>query len=109
MKQQSFNILYFVRRTRLNKLGETPILTRITYNGVRAEFKLKRYVDPKKWNSAKNKVNGNDPTAVELNKYLKTVQLSLLNIHRKLEMEETEVTANRIKELYLGKDVSHSA
>ena len=57
MKRQSFSIVFFIRKTRLNKKGETPVMARITYHGVRAEFQTKRDVLPSKWNVAKEKVN----------------------------------------------------
>lgn len=46
MKRQTFAVLFYIKKARIGKLGETPILARITLNGVRAEFQLKRKVKP---------------------------------------------------------------
>jgi site-specific recombinase XerD len=102
MKKQSFSIVFFVRKTRLNKKGETPVMARITYHNVRAEFQTKRDVSPSKWNVAKEKVNGSDASAGETNRYLDEVRVKLLSIHRELECEGKEITAHIIKGAYLG-------
>jgi hypothetical protein len=86
MKKQSFSIVFFIRRTRLNKKGETPVMTRITYHNVRAEFQIKRDVLPCRWNVAKERVNGSDAVAGEVNRYLDEVRVMLMSIHRDMDV-----------------------
>ena len=45
MKRQTFNVLFFIRKTRTVKSGETPIMLRITIQGQLAEMQLKRTVN----------------------------------------------------------------
>ena len=33
MKRQTFAVLFYIKKARIGKLGETPILARITLNG----------------------------------------------------------------------------
>lgn len=46
MKRQTFNVLFFIRKTRTVKSGETSIMLRITIQGQLAEMQLKRTVKP---------------------------------------------------------------
>ena len=50
MKRQTFNVLFFIRKTKLKKSGETPIMLRITIEGQLTELQLKRDVMPILWN-----------------------------------------------------------
>lgn len=52
MKRQTFNVLFFIRKTRTVKSGETPIMLRITIQGQLAEMQLKRTVKPELWSQA---------------------------------------------------------
>lgn len=49
MKRQTFNVLFFIRKTKLKKSGETPIMLRITIEGQLTELQLKRDVMPTQW------------------------------------------------------------
>lgn len=103
MKKQTFTILFVIRKARTGKKGETPILVRITVNGTRDEIKLKRAVRPENWNAKKQVVKECDKLSAEINKYLNSVRLALLNIHRELEQDEKAINARIIKDIYLGK------
>ena len=87
MKRQTFNVLFFIRKTRTVKSGETPIMLRITIQGQLAEMQLKRTVKPELWSQAKERCTGKDSKSVEVNRYLESVKLRLYEIHRTLENE----------------------
>jgi hypothetical protein len=46
MKRATFNILFFIKRSKLLKTGEALIYLRITSNGENAEISLKRSIKP---------------------------------------------------------------
>ena len=85
MKRQTFNALFFIRKTQLKKSGETSIMLRITIEGQLTELQLKRDVMPTQWNQAKERCTGKDATSMEINRYLQSVKLRLLDIHREME------------------------
>ena len=60
---------------------------RITVNGQRAEIQIKRSVDISKWNSQKECAIGKERKSMELNHYLDTVRMKVLQIHRELEAD----------------------
>ena len=106
MKRRTFAILFFIKRTRLLKTGESTIIVRITVNGIRDEFLLKRAVKPENWDSKKERILGNDDLSIELNRYLDSVRVSIYSIHRELEQNNKEITARIIKQRFLGQNQS---
>ena len=61
MERISFSLLFYIRRTKLNKAGEVPIFMRITVNGQRADASARRFIEPRLWNTAKGKAVENEP------------------------------------------------
>ena len=107
MKRHTFNVLFFIRKTRTVKSGETPIMLRITIQGQLAEMQLKRTVKPTLWSQAKEKCTGKDAKSVEVNRYLESVKLRLYDIHRTLEDENKLINPMEIKRRFLGLDEKH--
>ena len=107
MKRQTFNVLFFIRKTKLKKSGETPIMLRITIEGQLTELQLKRDVMPTQWNQAKERCTGKDAKSVEVNRYLESVKLRLYDIHRTLEDENKLINPMEIKRRFLGLDEKH--
>lgn len=105
--KQTFNVLFFVRRTKLKKSGDTPIMLRITIEGQLAEIQLKRDVKPNYWNQAKERCTGKDSASLEINRYLESVKLRLFEIHRKMEEEGKLINPIEIKRKFLGLDEEH--
>jgi hypothetical protein len=100
MKRQTFNVLFFIRKTRTVKSGETPIMLRITIQGQLAEMQLKRTVKPELWSQAKERCTGKDAKSVEVNRYLESVKLRLYDIHRTLEDENKLINPMEIKDAF---------
>ena len=107
MKRQTFNVLFFIRKTRTVKSGETPIMLRITIQGQLAEMQLKRTVKPELWSQTKERCTGKDSKSVEVNRYLESVKLRLYEIHRTLEDEHKLINPMEIKRRFLGLDEKH--
>lgn len=51
--KDTFNVLFFIRKTRLLKNGDAAIQMRITVSGQFQELHTKRQVNPKCWNQKK--------------------------------------------------------
>lgn len=104
MEKTSFSVLFYIRKTRLNKSGEAPVLLRLTVNGRREELRIHRFINPKLWNTAKGKATENGKGCKELNLYLDAIQSRLLRAQLDLELEGLPVTATTVLNRYLGKD-----
>lgn len=103
MQRNYFTILFFIKKSKLLKNGEAPICMRITVNGKRAEVQIKRSIDVSNWNAQKECAIGKDRKAMELNHYLETIRMKVLQIHRELEQDGLSVTAEILKSRYYGK------
>lgn len=105
--KQTFNVLFFIRKTKLKKSGDTPIMLRITIEGQLVEMQLKRDVKPSFWNQSKERCTGKDSASLEINRYLESVKLRLFEIHRKMEEERKYISSMEIKRKFLGLDEEH--
>ena len=104
MERTTFSLLFYIRRTKLNKEGEAPIFMRVTVNGQRADASVKRFIAPRLWNTAKGKAVENGRGCRELNLYLDAVSANVLRARRNLELEGAEISAHTVLNRYLGKD-----
>ena len=103
MERLTFSLLFYIRRTKLNRHGEAPVMMRITVNGVRADASLKKTILADLWNSDKGKATEKKREGKELNLYLDAVYMRILKIQRDLEIEGIDVTASAILNRYLGR------
>ena len=53
MKRSSFNVLFFLKKTKLLKNGEASVCMRITVDGTRVENNIRKSIDPSLWSQAK--------------------------------------------------------
>ncbi len=104
MERTTFSVLFYIRRSKLNRLGEAPVIMRITVNGERINAYLKKAIDPKLWNGQRGRAIEKTPFARELNNYMDAVKLRLIKIQRDMEVDGVVITASRILDRYLGKD-----
>ena len=98
---ETFTILFWLFKAKMRN-GKAPIYCRITINGKRAQFSLKRSIDPDKWNSSSGTAKGNSEEARILNSYLNKVKNDLHKHFNLLEAKEEFITADTIKNSYLG-------
>jgi hypothetical protein len=70
----TFNLLYYLKKAKVNSLGEVPIYLRITIDGKITEISTKRTIQPSKWNSTSQKSSGSTEESKSLNFYLKSFE-----------------------------------
>lgn len=91
MERTTFCLLFYIRRTKLNRNGEAPIMMRITVNGVRVDASVKKTILPEFWSAAKGKALEKKREYKELNLYLDSIRLRIMKIQRELEIEGVAV------------------
>lgn len=104
MERKTFKILFFIKKTRVSKNGEVPVLLRVTVNGLRTETSVNLKVNPDLWHAPIGKTLGTDRKSEELNDTLDTIKLKIMKIYREMEFDGVTVTAKGIIEKYQGKD-----
>ena len=70
---KTFNLLFFVKKTKIKANGTAPIYLRITIDGKPKEIASKRYIQPDKRDNKLQKVSGSSDEIKSLNMYLKTL------------------------------------
>lgn len=100
---KTFNLLFYVKKSKINSVGESPIYLRITIDSKIAEISTKRTVKPTKWNSAMQKVSGSSEECRSLNYYLKTFEQKVYETYHELIRDKETVTCEALKNKLLGK------
>ena len=104
---RTFGILFYLKKSKVDSNGLTPIYLRITVDGVRKEVSVKRRIEQSKWSTAANKAVGRSSDIKELNAYLDIITSKLYQHHKDLIESGERVTAQRIKNKFLGKTVQN--
>lgn len=103
-QRTTFSVAFYIRRTRLNKHGESPIHMRITVNRLRADTTVKKTISPNQWDSVRGRASAKSILGKELNLYLDTVRAKIIRIHRDMEMDGERITAQKVLDRYLGRN-----
>ena len=102
MKHANTFGVHFTLRTR-EQNGKNPVYARITVNKTRCELSLKHYLHKNDWNDIKGIAKPKNEELKQLNSYLEEVRGKLVRHYRELLMQEKEVTAESVKDAYVGK------
>lgn len=99
----TFSVNFIIR---MNKKDKTSALlyARISVNGRRTEISLKEHIKTAEWDPAREVLKGKLPHVKSLNKYIEDIRFRLKEIYRALEQKGLMITADGIKEAYLGRN-----
>ena len=103
--QNTFSLLFYLKKTRLNKNGEVPIYFRITVNGIRTALSLHRSVDLKLWDTNLGLVKGSTQYSKSINKEIKLVESKVFEYARNLRDVGIEISSVNLKNSLLGKGI----
>ncbi len=98
---QLLYVKFFLRTTRKNpKTG--VIYIRITYNAQRVDFSFNKRVEISSWDSVNGLVKSSGQDYLRINRGIASVKSKIYGIFDKLVYEEKYITAEILKNLYLG-------
>ena len=98
---QNFTIGFIIRAGRLSQ-GRAPIFARISIDGKRTEFSVKRSIPPELWNKEAGKVRPKSKEAAEINPFLDKVRKRLLECYSEALLSGKVITGQYIKNLFFG-------
>ena len=101
--QNTFSVLFYPRKYDIDKNGFAPIYLRITVNGKRSEFSIKRKVLFTQWNPEGGKARGTTMDVRELNRHMDVIKSKIYKIQAQLTDKQEVITANKVKQIYQGK------
>ncbi|MBU2060454.1 MAG: site-specific integrase [Bacteroidetes bacterium] len=102
MKRATFNILFFIKRTKLLRNGEAPICMRITINKQSSDTSLKRSIRPELWDTTRNKCKGQSDQAKAINEYIESVRGQIYTHQQTMQERGKDFDAKTITNAFLG-------
>jgi len=87
----SVSIAFFLRGTRLNVKGMSPVYARVSINGRRVNSSTGIFVDPTKWVPGRAAVKGNNEYARTINTSLDNMRNAILKFINTLEANPISV------------------
>lgn len=99
---QTFNVLFWIYKSRTKVNGQAPIYCRITVNGKRTQFSVHRDIDPQRWISTAGMAKGNSEESRTLNAYLDMIKGEIHKHYNRMLASGQFISADTIKNSYLG-------
>lgn len=99
---QTFAVLFWLNKAKVNSKGLVPIWIRITVDGKRAECSTQKQINPDYWNNEKNRVGSNEPNHQAINDFLLMIQAEITKHYNGLLSMKEYVTAEDVKNSYKG-------
>ena len=84
MRQETFTILFLMRKGRPKKNGLASVYARITTGSLRQEFYFHCEGKPEMWNQHKEHATGTNKLAIQINKRLDNFRVKIIGIRSKL-------------------------
>ncbi len=104
MERNTFNINFYVQKTRIAKNGEVPVVMRVTINGQRVVTSVNLKIELSKWNAAAGKSSGNTRRDYELNARIDTIRARMMQVYREMELDREPISAQVVVDKYLGRN-----
>ena len=105
--KSTFKVLFYLKRNAIRKDGKMPIITRVTIDGKIGQFNTKLEILPNNWSVKMGKVIGNHPENKQHNAQLNEIRASLHAIYHEFQRKENFVTAEKVKNEFLGISEHH--
>lgn len=102
--KNTFSVLFYPKRNDINQARQAPVYMRVTVNGRRTELSIHRKVNIVKWNHKAGKLSGTKNEVRDFNNYLDVLRNKVFNIQQQLLRQGIKITADAIKNKYLGID-----
>ncbi|MFL5746150.1 MAG: Arm DNA-binding domain-containing protein, partial [Niastella sp.] len=97
----TFAIDFLIRRCKDDK-KKAYIFARITVDEERAEISTKERIDANNWDSDKETVKGKSIEVKEINQHIEDIRHKIRSKYRTLKETEALITAESVKQAYLG-------
>lgn len=101
MRKTKISILFFLKKNKTLKSGESPICMRITINKERFEMNIQKSISPQYWNQKKEYCVPCAPDSIELNKYISEIRSNVFHLYDQLSKDGREVTLQILKKDFL--------
>lgn len=102
MIKSTFKVLFYPRKDAIRKNGLAPIIARITIDGKLAQFSTKIEISPDLWSVTLGRASGFGRESQQANALLDDIKASLHRIYHEMQRRDSVVTAEKVKNEFLG-------
>lgn len=99
----SFGVHFILRMNKV-KNKRAPLYARVVVDGKRVEIALRKWIELDDWNDERGIARGSRDAARETNHFIEEVRARLMQCYRELQLQCQLITAEIIKNKYLGSD-----
>ena len=100
--KSTFSTIFYLKRQAARKDGTVPVMGRITVDGTQPQFSCKITIDPKVWDTKSGRAIGRSAAAIEANRMLDNMRVSINKHYREIMDRDNYVTAEKVKNAFLG-------
>lgn len=100
--KSTFSTIFYLKRQAARKDGTVPVMGRITVDGTQTQFSCKITIDPKVWDTKSGRATGRSAAAIEANRMLDNMRVSINKHYREIMERDNYVTAEKVKNAFLG-------
>lgn len=105
--RSTFKVLFYLKKNAPKKNGYVPVMCRITIDGTIAQFSCKLDVNPDLWDTQSGRATGRTTEAKETNLFLDNIRVGVNTHYREIFDKDNYVTAEKVKNAYLGLGMKH--
>ena len=100
--KSTFSIIFYLKRQVVKKDGTVPVMGRITVDGTQAQFSCKVTANPDLWDTKGGRMKGKSAMALEVNRKLDKMRVSINKNYQEIMDRDSFVTAEKVKNAFLG-------
>ncbi len=97
-QRTTFSVVFFCKRTKLNKKGKAPIYARITTSGQSTEIHTKCLIEPEHWNQRLERCMLRDVVSTQINGIIASYRANILAAYDSIIKEGKDINCFAIKE-----------
>ena len=98
------NILFYIRKSKINSKGKCPLTCRITYELERKEFSTGLFINPKNWSSAKQQAVPLNTENTQINTQLSLIKSQINQAFLFLQVQGNNFDVEDIFKKYKGEN-----
>lgn len=100
--KEELKVLFYLKKNQSKENGLCPVMGRITIGRTMAQFSAKLEADASKWNAKAGRMDGKSHHALDINRKIDKINLSINKHYKELLQNKGRVTAEEIKNAFQG-------
>ena len=98
----TINVLFYIKRAKINSNGLVPVFIRITVEGKRIDKSTGKYVLPERWSTETSRLKGNSEESRSINNHLDLIRKEVFETEKNLLLKGIILNFENFKNEYLG-------